>query len=76
MQVDFATVEECNEFDECQNLIDAYGKPCVFVIEYTRPAFKKGCDQFPNLAIVLRDKLLLPQKKTQVKAFQYAIPVF
>ena len=44
MQVDFVTVEECNEFDECQTFIDAYGASRVFVIEYQKNAFDKGCE--------------------------------
>jgi hypothetical protein len=59
MQFDFVTVEECNEFDECQTFIDAFGKSKVFLIEYTKQAYFKGCQKYPKVALVLRDRMLV-----------------
>lgn len=53
-QLDFAVVEQCNEFDECGEFTDAYGEH-VYVIEYERSAFDTGCAEFPMLSIVFRD---------------------
>jgi hypothetical protein len=55
MGTDFAVVEECNRYDECGDYRAAYGNR-VFVIEYRAEDFKLGCSQFPDLAIVLRDR--------------------
>ncbi|MCA9580960.1 MAG: endo alpha-1,4 polygalactosaminidase [Myxococcales bacterium] len=54
MATDFAIVEECNRWNECQDFTDVYGDQ-VYVIEYRRTDFDKGCRDFPNLSIVLRD---------------------
>lgn len=54
MQTDFAVAEECNRYDECDTYRTAYGD-LVFVIEYRMQDFTKGCTNFPNLSIVLRD---------------------
>jgi hypothetical protein len=56
---DFAVVEECNAFEECDLFVDAYGDQ-VYVIEYDRPAFERGCREFPQLSIVLRDRDVSP----------------
>ena len=53
-QLDFAVVEQCNEFDECGEFTDAYGDH-VYVIESDRSAFETGCAEFPTLSIVFRD---------------------
>lgn len=55
---DFAVVEQCNEFDECGAFTDAYDGS-VLVVEYDDDAFAQGCDRFPELSIVLRDRLLV-----------------
>lgn len=55
---DFAVAEECNTFDECQTYRDGYGDH-VLVIEYVKSDFTKGCNQFPGLSIVLRDRDLV-----------------
>ena len=52
---DFAVVEQCNEFDECGQFTDAYGDQ-VYAIEYTQANFDKGCAEFPQISIVLRDR--------------------
>ncbi len=52
--LDFAVVEECNAFAECERFIAGYGDQ-VYVIEYQREFFDAGCEQFPQLSIVLRD---------------------
>ena len=51
---DFAVVEECNRYDECDGFKTAYAAR-VFVIEYRRQDFDKGCANEPDLSIVLRD---------------------
>jgi hypothetical protein len=51
---DFAVVEQCNEFDECDAFVDGYGEH-VLVIEYDERAFEAGCERYPELSIVLRD---------------------
>jgi len=52
---DFAVVEQCSEYDECGLFAAAYGDQ-VYAIEYTQANFDKGCDQFPQISIVLRDR--------------------
>jgi hypothetical protein len=54
---DFAVAEECNRYDECDVYTKGYGDN-VFVIEYRKSDFDKGCKGFPNLSIVLRDVAL------------------
>jgi hypothetical protein len=54
MQTDFVVAEECNQYNECGAFTAAYGD-MVFVIEYNRNAFTRGCNSFPQLSIVLRD---------------------
>lgn len=51
---DFAVAEECNRWDECNAYRDVFGDR-VFVIEYRREDFDRGCADFPELSIVLRD---------------------
>jgi len=51
---DFAIAEECNRYDECGVYTEGYGS-MVFVIEYRRSDFDKGCKEFPDLSMVLRD---------------------
>lgn len=51
---DFAIAEECSRYDECDVYVRGYGD-LVFVIEYRKSDFDKGCKEFPNLSIVLRD---------------------
>jgi hypothetical protein len=51
---DFVVAEECNRYAECDVYTAAYGDH-VLVIEYRRADFDKGCANFPNLSIVLRD---------------------
>lgn len=51
---DFAVAEECNRYDECDVYTEGYGE-MVFVIEYRKSDFDKGCRAFPNLSMVLRD---------------------
>jgi hypothetical protein len=51
---DFVVAEECNRYDECDVYTDAYGD-LVFVIEYRRVDFDRGCTDHPGLSIVLRD---------------------
>jgi hypothetical protein len=56
---DFAVVEQCNEFTECDEFTAGYGDQ-VYVIEYARDAFAVGCAEYPQLSIVLRDVEVSP----------------
>lgn len=51
---DFAVVEQCAEFDACDQFVAAYGAE-VLVIEYDAAAFERACAGFPELSIVRRD---------------------
>lgn len=51
---DFAVVEQCNEYAECDEFTAGYDHQ-VYVIEYERDAFERGCAAYPELSIVLRD---------------------
>ncbi|MCE9620824.1 MAG: endo alpha-1,4 polygalactosaminidase [Actinomycetia bacterium] len=51
---DFAVVEQCNEYEECSLFKATYGDQ-MYVIEYEREAFESGCENYPELSIVLRD---------------------
>jgi len=53
-EADFVVAEECNTYDECDAYTAEYGEH-VLVIEYNRSDFDKGCADFPELSIVLRD---------------------
>jgi hypothetical protein len=57
--LDFAVVEECNRYDECDDYIKAY-EDQVYVVEYRRADFDHGCAAYPQLSIVLRDRGLVP----------------
>jgi endo-alpha-1,4-polygalactosaminidase (GH114 family) len=64
---DFAVVEQCNEFTECDEFVAGYGDQ-VYVIEYMREPFEAGCEQFPQLSIVLRDvEVAVPGSPTYVR---------
>ena len=52
---DFVVVERCNEYDECDLFLDEYGERTL-VIEYDADAFASGCDRYPGLAVILRDR--------------------
>jgi hypothetical protein len=54
MGTDFAVVEECNRYSECDTYKSAYGN-LIFIIEYRSQDFQKGCSAYPELSIVLRD---------------------
>lgn len=58
MQTDFAVVEECNRYRECDVFTGAYGEH-VLIIEYRRADFEAGCAAYPRLSIVLRDVALV-----------------
>jgi hypothetical protein len=59
MGTDFVVAEECNRYNECGVYTGAYGNQ-VYVIEYRRQDFTKGCAAFPNISIILRDLNLVP----------------
>jgi hypothetical protein len=63
MGADFVVAEECNRYDECDVYTGAYGDQ-VYVIEYRRADFDAGCADFPELSIILRDRLLRPAGAT------------
>nr|WP_202886868.1 endo alpha-1,4 polygalactosaminidase [Kribbella sandramycini] len=53
--LDFAVAEECGEWDECQDYVNAFGNN-VIVIEYTDAGRRTACAGFKNtLTIVQRD---------------------
>jgi hypothetical protein len=54
MGTDFAVVEECNRYSECEAYTAAYGN-LVFIVEYRQQDFQTGCTKYPQLSIVLRD---------------------
>jgi hypothetical protein len=54
MGTDFAVVEECNRYSECDTYKSAYGN-LIFIIEYRAQDFQVGCSTYPELSIVLRD---------------------
>ena len=54
MGTDFAVVEECNRYSECDTYTAVYGN-LVFIIEYRTQDFQVGCSTYPELSIVLRD---------------------
>ncbi len=55
---DFVVAEECNRYAECGTYTAAYGD-AVIVIEYRQVDFDAGCNAFPGLSIVLRDRNLV-----------------
>jgi hypothetical protein len=55
--LDFVVAEECNRYHECGEYTATYGGQ-VYVIEYRRADFDRGCAAFPELSIVLRDRQL------------------
>ena len=56
---DFAIAEECNEWNECGDYVEVYGN-LVFVVEYNQSAFEEGCENFPDLSIILRNVSVSP----------------
>ena len=53
--LDFAVAEECGQYDECADYVDAFGTD-VIVIEYTDSGRRKACSQYGGtLSIVQRD---------------------
>ncbi|GLY16530.1 hypothetical protein Kisp01_35450 [Kineosporia sp. NBRC 101677] len=65
---DFAVTEECGRYDECGAYTKVYGRH-VIVIEYTKKAFAKTCEEFGSkLSVVRRDLKLVPKGQ---KAYVY-----
>ncbi len=57
---DFAIVEECQRYDECDRFLDAYNDR-VIEIEYRRSDFEEACRSHSDrIPIVLRDRALRP----------------
>jgi Glycoside-hydrolase family GH114 len=64
MGTDFAVVEECNSYEECDGYIDTYGAH-VLMIEYVPADFTTGCERYgADYAIVLRDLDLVAPGRT------------
>ncbi len=57
---DFAVVESCSKYDECQGYFDAYGNN-VLMIEYNATSFSKACTQFPQRTVLYADQNLVPK---------------
>ena len=57
-QFDFAVVEQCGRFGECDVFANGYGNQ-VYDIEYQPPAFNTACVAFPQLSIVHGDTKLV-----------------
>jgi hypothetical protein len=57
---DFAVVEECGQYDECGDFIEAFGDH-VLVIEYSEQGLKRACRSWgKEVSIVRRDLKLVP----------------
>ncbi|CAN0597581.1 unnamed protein product [Laminaria digitata] len=56
---DFAIVEECNRYEECDVFTREYGGQ-VYIVEYRRRDFTQGCRDYPQLSIIYRDLDLVP----------------
>ena len=57
--LDFAVVEECTRYDECDDYVATYGDR-VYLVEYSRAGFDAACAAYPRLAVVQRDRGLQP----------------
>ena len=58
---DFAVTEECEEWSECEDYTDVYGRN-VIEIEYTRANFDASCSvRGSQISIVLRDVFVVPK---------------
>jgi Glycoside-hydrolase family GH114 len=57
--LDFAVVEECGRYDECDDYVATYGDR-VYLVEYSREHFDAACAAHPRLAVVQRDRGLEP----------------
>ncbi len=60
----FAIAEECNRYRECARYTNHYGDN-VIIIEYRRKDFNRACAKRPELATVLRDRLVRPKDKAK-----------
>ena len=59
MATDFVVAEECNRYTECNVYHAVYGDHMI-VIEYRQVDFTTGCQAYPNVSMVLRDRNLVP----------------
>lgn len=58
LATDFAVVEECNHYNECDTYTAAYGGS-VIMVEYDRTDFTTGCTKYPQFPVILRDRNLV-----------------
>ncbi len=67
IDADFAIVEKCNQFNECQAFVDRFGSN-VLAVEYEESAFVEGCQSYAGqFPIILRDQdLVEPTEDTYV----------
>ena len=57
---DFAIVEDCQRYDECTDVISAYGD-AVLAVEYRQRDFQRACaNHGAQISVVLRDRQLVP----------------
>ncbi|WP_415950713.1 endo alpha-1,4 polygalactosaminidase [Streptomyces sp. KLOTTS4A1] len=62
--LDFAVVEECGRYDECQEYADAFGD-ALLLIEYEGEGLRKACDGWGDqVSIVRRDLDVLPEGRS------------
>jgi len=55
---DFAVVEECGAYDECEDYVEVFGDH-LLVVEYTDEGFATACDSVgPEVSVVRRDVLV------------------
>lgn len=55
---DFAIVEQCGQYDECEQFVDTYGS-AVFDVEYTDDGLAAACRAIGDKAAVIRRDLAL-----------------
>ncbi|MCS6798549.1 MAG: endo alpha-1,4 polygalactosaminidase [Myxococcota bacterium] len=59
MGTDFAILESCHRYDECEPFIEAYAG-LVLMVEYRRVDFEGSCRVRSHLTVLLRDLNLMP----------------
>ncbi|MFD3627088.1 endo alpha-1,4 polygalactosaminidase [Streptomyces sp. NPDC058698] len=64
--LDFAVAEECGEWNECGDYVEAFGND-VIMIEYTGEGLAKACEFGDRVSVVRRDKPVLAPGETAVE---------